>query len=83
MGPENNKVVETHQDSYSLDPKLRVLKSISAMKLRFFNYLNKTENPGENSRFGSCNEFTLGINQVNQQINQNNEFAFEEQCQGT
>ena len=40
------------------------------MKLRFINYLTRPENPPEvqGSRFGSCNEFTLGINQNNENI---------------
>ena len=68
MGPEDPTskqiVVEANQDSFSLDPKLRVMRSISSLKLRLVNYLNKTDTPGgEESRFGSCNEFTLGINQ--------------------
>ena len=66
--------IETNQDSFSLDPKLRVIKSLSSMKLRFVNYLNRvesTENQG--SRFGSCNEFTLGINQQNNDVKNNME----------
>ena len=46
------------------------LRSCSWMKLRFINYLTRPENPPEvqGSRFGSCNEFTLGINQNNENI---------------
>ena len=59
---DNANIKEAHQDSYSLDPKLRVLKGLSTMKVRFINYLNRVDATESQSRFGSCNEFTLGMN---------------------
>ena len=56
----NPPQIEENQHSFSLDPKLKLLRSLSSVKLRFINYLNKVDT-GE-TRFGSCNEFTLGIN---------------------
>jgi len=65
--PIQPEKVEINQDSFSLDPKLRVMRSLSSMKLRFINYLNRPVDliEDQGSRFGSCNEFTLGINQNN------------------
>lgn len=53
----NNHGVEPNPNSYSLDPKLSVWRSMAVFKGRLINYLNKTSD----SQFGSCNEFTLGI----------------------
>jgi len=68
--PSQPPTVEINQDSFSLDPKQTLFRSCSWMKLRFINYLTRPENSPEvqGSRFGSCNEFTLGINQNNDNI---------------
>ena len=68
--PSQPPTVEINQDSFSLDPKQTLFRGASWMKLRFINYLTRPENPPEvqGSRFGSCNEFTLGINQNNENI---------------
>jgi len=72
--PTQPEKIEINQDSFSLDPKLRVMRSLSTMKLRFINYLNRPVESIEDqgSRFGSCNEFTLGINQNNDSSRKNN-----------
>ena len=57
-----SRIIEENADSYSLNPRLTLVRSLSSMKLRFINYLTKVDDPESNQRFASCNEFTLGIN---------------------
>ncbi len=49
----------TEESSYALNSRLTVMRSLSMMKVRLINYLNKVDT--EDTRFGSCNEFTMGI----------------------
>ena len=60
--PQIKPSVEENPDSYSLNPRLTLVRSLSSMKIRFINYLNKVDDPDTHQRFASCNEFTLGIN---------------------
>ena len=60
--PTQSRIIEENADSYSLNPRLTLVRSLSSMKLRFINYLTKVDDPESNQRFASCNEFTLGIN---------------------
>ena len=58
----DSRIIEDNPDSYSLNPRLTLVRSLSSIKLRFINYLTKVDDPESNQRFASCNEFTLGIN---------------------
>ena len=60
--PNNTKIEGGWENPDSLNARRTVARSFSSMKIRLINYLNKVEEDGENtSRFGSCNEFTMGI----------------------
>lgn len=58
---------EQNQDSFSLDPKWRVLKTLTSFKTKFVTYLNQTEE----GKFGSCNEFTLGMSKPITKVEEN------------
>ena len=60
--PPPPRIIEDNPDSYSLNPRLTLVRSLSSIKLKFVNYLTKVDDPESNQRFASCNEFTLGIN---------------------
>ena len=62
MSSNPNKIDENNPDS--LNARKTVARSLSSMKIRLINYLNKVDD-GENTRFGSCNEFTMGIHNEN------------------
>ena len=47
----------------SLNARRTVARSYNIWKIRLINYLNKVEDNDTPSRFGSCNEYTFGINE--------------------
>ena len=62
MNSDPSKTSNTPENLDSLNAKRTVARSLSIMKIRLINYLNKVDDEGDHfSRFGSCNEFTMGI----------------------
>ena len=57
---ENN---QNQQQPESLNARRTVARSMNIWKIRLINYLNKVEDNDTPSRFGSCNEYTFGINE--------------------
>lgn len=45
--------------SYALNPKLTVQRGLTSIKLKVINFMNRVDDG--NTRFGSCNEFTMGL----------------------
>ena len=58
---ENNQ--NQQQQPESLNARRTVARSMNIWKIRLINYLNKVEDNDTPSRFGSCNEYTFGINE--------------------
>ena len=55
--------VEENNQQESLNARRTVARSMNFWKIRLINYLNKVEDNDSPSRFGSCNEYTFGINE--------------------
>ena len=63
--PPNHQIetnIEKEEES-SLNARRTVARSYNIWKIRLINYLNKVEDNETPSRFGSCNEYTFGINE--------------------
>ena len=63
--PPNHQIetnIEKEEES-SLNARRTVARSYNIWKIRLINYLNKVEDNDTPSRFGSCNEYTFGINE--------------------
>lgn len=58
---------EENANSFSLKSGMTAMRSLAGMRVRLVSFLTKVE-PENTSRFGSCNEFTMGMT-TNETVN--------------